>query len=286
MKKRIIAIIALMAIGAQAALFDGASDSVYKATSDNANVSLVSAAGTHTLSNNSGADQGASVFGNFSGAALTNIGDSVTLSFRVSNMPAGAHLRYGFSGARSGVLHSSDVSDFGFARAYATYGVSKGVNNLGATFYNLNGGPAGNTTEDRNILNFGLGVSLGTWNSAGNPDRFNVGSTANFTFTITRAATQFDISGTMDVVGGNGVQQMDTFSVTPGANDMALTDAFTTFSIGAAGTDAYLKLDAGTSLVISDINVISTTIEGAAPQAGSLFVISSIFTQGYFPSGG
>jgi len=254
MKKRIIAIIALMAIGAQAALFDGTLDSVYKATSDNANVSLVSAAGTHTLSNNSSGDQGASVFGNFSSTAL-GVGDSITLSFRVANMPTGASLRYGFSGARSGALHSSDVSDFGFARAYATYGVHKGANNLGATFYNLNGGPAGNTTEDRNVLNFGSGVSLGAWNSAGNPDRFNVGSTADFTFTITRAATQFDISGTMDVIGGNGVQQMDTFSVTPGGNDMALTDAFTTFSIGAAGTDAYLKLDAGTSLAVSDINV-------------------------------
>ncbi|VGO15086.1 hypothetical protein PDESU_03666 [Pontiella desulfatans] len=236
-------------------VFNGTSDSVLMAAGDTSNVVLISSAGTHTLTNSSGSDQIAYIFGNFAGTALTNTGDSVVLSFRVSNMPDNAVLRFGLAGARDGALHTTNVPNTDFARAYAAYGIEKIADNISTFFYKYNGGPANVTTEDRDVLNFTTLGLLGNWDSAGNPDRFNNDSTADFTLTLTREATAFSLSGTMDVAGGTGVQQMDSIQVIPVDNDMALTDAFTTFAIGCAGLTDSALLDSGTALTVSEVTV-------------------------------
>ncbi|VGO15084.1 hypothetical protein PDESU_03664 [Pontiella desulfatans] len=256
-----ILLAALLAVTASAGvIFDGSTDTVFKATSDNSNVSLTSLAGIHTLTNSSASDQDAYIFGTFPDTILSKAGDSLTLSFRVNNMPDNAGMRFVLAGARGAALITNDVASTAFPRSYASYGIDKKVDNIGTDFFNYDGGSAGDTTADRPLLG-DTGNKIGSWNSATGADRFDNASTADFTFTITRETAAFDVSGTMEVAGGSGIQTMTNFSFSPveGNNDLLLTDAFTTFGIGCQGYAA-AQLDAGSSLSISGLSVSHTAV--------------------------
>ncbi|VGO15091.1 hypothetical protein PDESU_03671 [Pontiella desulfatans] len=244
-------------------IFDGLSDAVFKATSDNNTVSLASAGGTHTLLNSSAGDQDAYIFGNFSETVLTNEGESITLSFTVNNMPDNAGMRFVLAGARGVNLTTADAAAAMFARSYASYGIDKKVDNISADFFNYDGGSAGNTIADRPLLG-DTSSKIGSWSSGIGGDRFDNGDTVDFTLTITREAEAFNVAGTMDVTEGSGVQAMTGFSFTPvaGNNDLLPSDAFTTFGVGCQGYAAQ-QLDAGSSLSISGITVMHTAAGGS-----------------------
>ena len=253
-------------------IFTGATDSVYKATSDNTNVGLTNpSAGTYVLTNNSGSDQGAYIFGNFASTALSNVGESITLSF-TATMPANIGTPFNFSlgGARGVTLTSADTGYDGFERSYAGFKITNNLNNVNATTWAWNGGPAGNPTQDRNLTG-ASSTSLGGSTTGGGSDRLNTGRTADFTFQITRQTSSFEIGGSISVNGGNGVQNYTTYSSTPSGNDFQLTDGFTSFALGTENGNVSNQIDSGDSLTFSNIDVTFTPVpEPSAAILGGL----------------
>ncbi len=255
-----------------AGLFTGASDTVYKATSDNANVALTNpTSGTYVLTNSSGSDQGAYVFGNFTNTALSNVGDFITLSF-TATMPANIGTPFNFSlgGARGITLTSADTGYDGFERSYAGFKITNNLNNINAETLSWSGGPAGNSTQDRSLIGTSA-TSLGGSTTGGGSDRLNTGRTADFTLQITRQTSSFDIDGSISVSGGNGVQNYMTYSSTPSGNDFQLTDGFTSFALGTENGNVSNQIDPGDSLTFSNIDVTFTPVpEPSAAILGGL----------------
>ena len=256
-------------------LFTGSTDTVYKATSDNANVGLTNpGSGTYVLTNSSAADQGAYIFGNFTNTALPNVGDLLTLSF-TATMPANLGTPFNFSlgGARGVSLTTADVGYDGFERSYAGFKITNNLNDINAATLAWSGGPAGNTTLDRSLTG-NTTTSLGGSTTGGGNNRLNTGRTADFTLQITRQASTFDIGGSISVNGGTGIQNYTTRSSTPSGNDFGLTDGFTSFALGVENGNISNQLDPGDSLTFSNIDVTFTPVpEPSSAVLGGLGVL-------------
>lgn len=272
MKKILLLLLATAATSQAAVIFNGATNIVYKATTDNVNVALGSNSGTYTLTNNSPSQQGAYLFGNFNASALTNVGDSINLGFTVANMPSGSSpLTFSLVGARGVSLTTTDVGFSGFARSYAGYRIANNVGGTTVTTLGFTGGAAGNTTLDRDIVNGVTGANsttLGSSTTGGSGDRFNSGDTATFSLTITRQASAFEVGGTISVVGGSGVQNYTTHAYTPTGDFFQLSDSFTSFAIGVDDGTASTQLDSGAVMTFSNISVV------AVPESASFALLA------------
>ena len=258
--KKILAVFAALAFAGAAGaamLFDGSSNTVYKATTDNANVPLTQAGGVITLTDNSpSANISAAVFGNFNATTLSNVGDTLTISFRINNIPPSSNtpLNISLSGDRGVGVHNTDMGYSTFERSYAGFKVTQAIDTAlnAVNFSRWNGGPAGNTTADRNILSGATNTAMGAYNTGTGVDRFDAVRTADITFSVVRASsTDFQLAYTLNVSGGTGLQSFTSSTYVPsGDNYFQLNNALTTFAVGFAGT-----MDNGSVLNLSNLQV-------------------------------
>ena len=238
-------------------IFDATVDDVYLASGD-PGVTLTDTGSGVTVVNGSTSPQNAYVFGNFDDVTLDDIGDSVTLNFTLSDPPPTLPtFRVILSGKRGGLLNTEDVGLRDFSRAYAGYGITQPVGTINVAYYSNEGGPATNPTEDRHLTEQS-DFDIASDTTGGGDDRFNSDDTASISLTIARdSATTFNISSTLDVVGGSGEQQLGGFSYAPPVgNRFQLGDAFTTFGIGTGeNSNNSDQINPGSSFVISDLSV-------------------------------
>lgn len=258
MKKILLASLLLTtAISAHGAvIFSGDTDSVYKATTDNANMALTNpSSGTYTLTNNSASTQGGYLFGNFAATALAD-GESITLEFTISAIPDISPLHFSLSGVRGGVLNTSDVGFQEFSRSYAGYYQNQNLANIGMDVQAFNNGPATNATEDRQILSGGVDTSMDDGDvTLTGVDRFDAGRTANITMSMVRVGNAFRVDYTLEVVGGTGVQSFSSALFTPSDPYFGTGDAFTTFAIGYKGGVLADSFEPTEAMTISGITV-------------------------------
>lgn len=274
MKKLLIVLLTAAAFAANAAvIFDGATDSIYKATTNNANISLTVNSGNATLSNDAGGSgAGAYIFGNFSPVTLA-VGDTLTLSFKITSAPPITGLYLSLGGVRGGILTSADNGYNQFSRSYAGFRVYKQLSNINITFNAWNGGNANATTQDRVLLG-SVTAAMGTASTTINPGRWDSGESAEMTFTVQRTATQWFTTYTIDIVeDGSPLQSFTSSYYTPAGDYFQFSNAFTTFAIGAQSGGGF---DTGEALQFSDIQV-SYIPEPATVSlllgAGSLLVL-------------
>jgi hypothetical protein len=113
---------------AQTIIFDGAVDTVYKATLDNGNITLTEPTnGNWVLTDNSSlTNTSAVMFGNFGNATLSNVGDKITLAFTINNIPNSSNtpLHMSLASARGVALTGNDTGFNNFQRSYAGYKVT------------------------------------------------------------------------------------------------------------------------------------------------------------------
>ena len=261
--------------GHAAVLFDASADTVYLAA-NNAGVTSTNTGGQVTVVNGAASNQGAYIFGNFDATSLDEIGDEITLSFTITNPPSSLpNFTAILSGVRGGVLKTSDTALNGFSRAYAGYAFDQPIDRADLDYFANQGGPATNNTQFDRVLIEQTIQSLGGGSTGTGADRLDSDDTADVSLTLTRAsATEFNITSTLDVVGGSGEQQLGNITFTPPrANDFQVGDAFTTFGIGVRGLNASSQLAPGGTFNFSNLTV--TTPGGVIPEPASLALVAA-----------
>ncbi|MGC9450195.1 MAG: PEP-CTERM sorting domain-containing protein [Oceanipulchritudo sp.] len=259
-------------LNAAIVVYDGASDGLYKATTDNANMALTNpSSGTYTLTNNSASAQGGYLFGNFAATALAD-GESITLGFTISSIPAITPLTFSLSGARGGEINTTDVGFQEFARAYAGFYQSQNEGNTGMDVQAFVNGPTTNLTEDRQILTGALDTSMDDGDiTLTGADRFDDGKTADITMSLVRVGSDFRVDYTLSMAGGSGIQSFSSALFTPSGDYFGTGDAFTTFAIGYFGGVAADSFDAGEAMTLSNITVT------AVPEPSSFALLAGMF---------
>ncbi|MGC9452546.1 MAG: hypothetical protein ACP5I4_14000 [Oceanipulchritudo sp.] len=272
--RTILALLAMAATAAQATtLFDGATDAVYKATADNTNITLSEpTAGNWVMSGSLVDNTRAYIFGNLSAATALAAGESLTISFRINNLPnaSNAPLSVVLTGARGVALTTADTDANTFAGSYAGLKSSQFMNSAINTirFYDSSARPAGNPTADNNLLFDGkVNTALGQFNTLTGADRFDAGRTADISMTVSHNGTAWTLGYTFSMVGGSGPQSFTSLESIPANIDFMLTDAFTTFAIGFSG-----GLDIGSTMDISGLTVTHTTGGGGDPAVPVLVI--------------
>ncbi|MGC9450893.1 MAG: hypothetical protein ACP5I4_05535 [Oceanipulchritudo sp.] len=263
---------------AQAAqIFDGATDTVYKATTDNAVVALTEpTSGNWVLTNNSAdtAHRGY-IFGNFTPLALAE-GESLTLSFKI-NTTLGAALIISLDGSQGVALTNADDTFGGFERSYAGYKTIQSVGGTGISYAAWTGGPVGNTTQDRSLIgttNTGSNTAqtaMGTSTALPAPNRFDSGDSATISMTLLRGATDWQIAYTLEIEGKGGLQSFTSNTLAPSGTYLPLDGEFTSFAIGYAGTSL---ISDGGALNISDLSIEYNPATSETPPSGIVVVLA------------
>lgn len=259
-------------LSAATTLFSGATGTVYKATSDNANATLTNSSGAISLTTSASwvDNQSAYVFGNFAAQTL-GVGQSITISL-TAVVPTGNNNFYiSLSGAKGATPATADRAFAGFERSYDGFRVRQNVGSTTVTFNSWQNEPSG-TAVDRNILlgNTTSGGLSGTGTTGNDPQRYDANDTAAFTMTVGRVAGGFIMDYTLNITGGSGVQSFSSsvFDPSVNANWFQVADAFTTFAVGLSGT-----MDKSTTLSLSNLTVTYVP-EPRAALLGSLGLLA------------
>lgn len=259
-----IATIAAMATSAnaQVVLFDGATDTVYRATNDLTNVTLTEPTAGNWVMSGSVADGTTSyMFGNLDTAQALSAGDTMSIGFRINNLPNASNqpLSIVLTSNRGVTLTTADVAGTNsFAGSYAGLKVSQFMNTSGnaVRFFDSSARGPGNTTMDNNLLFLGkVNTALGQFNTLSGNDRFDAGRTADVSMSISHNGTAWTINYSLTVIGGTGPQLFTSNTSIPSSNDLALANAISTFAIGFDG-----GLDIGSTMDISNLSVSYTAI--------------------------
>jgi len=235
MKRILLSLVAVSTLPtmafAQTVLFDSASDALNKSTTANTNVGLTdNGGGSYTLANSSGVGQAAAFYGYFNATTLA-VGDTLTLDFTVQlESTSGSAINLYLQGSRGVTLKSGAFAYDDLERSYAGYGYQQQVASTSGSYRERDGGPAGNTTQDRNFFDDGVAGFTGT--TVDFADRLEIGDSVDFTFTIGRTATNYTFATTMQGSSSSGPVTFPTATFTPSGNQLQLTDAFDTVAVG------------------------------------------------------
>jgi hypothetical protein len=254
---------------AQTTLFNGTTDTVYKAT-DNAGITLNNTAGAITLANSTGSDSPAYIFGNFSDTVLA-VGESITLGFTISSAPQNFVLS--LSGPRTGQTETTDQGYNTFSRSYAGYSATEVFSSTQVLSDAFDNGLKTNTTTfTHDILKGSITDRIDTLFTGGGADRMQTGRSADVSLTMTRASsTEFQMTYGLNVVGGSGLQEITGSLFAPSGNQLLTTEAFTSFAVGFDP-----QVD-GNTLELSNLTVSVIPEPGTLALMGLAFVALMMF---------